>query len=124
MDMVEVLALPSAVVRISRKLKPWFGPPSSPWHLPLSGRAGGSSSAAAAKAGVVPMALLKQRVDINLTADTFWVHHDAQVGGRGLKGAVAVGVGVLCICVLTGWGVPFYKRMLTLVCACTEVWLC
>lgn len=28
--------------------------------------------------GVVPMPLLKQKVDINLTADTFHIHHDAQ----------------------------------------------
>lgn len=42
-----------------------------------------SASAAAARAGVVPMALLKEGVDISLTADSFWVHHDAQVGGCG-----------------------------------------
>lgn len=75
-----MLALPSAAVRVSRKLRPWFGPPSSPWHDPAAGRAAGPPPGAAARAGVVPMPLLKQRVDINLTADTFWVHHDAQVG--------------------------------------------
>jgi hypothetical protein len=83
--MVEVLALPSVIVRVCRKLKPWYGPPSSPWHAE---RAVGSASALAAAAGVVPMALLKERVDISLTADTFWVHHDAQVG----PGAGALGV--------------------------------
>ena len=96
-DLVEVLALPSPVVRVCRKLKPWFGPPSSPWHAPLSGRALPSASAAAARAGVVPMGLLKQRVDISLTADTFWVHHDAQVGvvvPRGGVGSPGSGLSV------------------------------
>jgi hypothetical protein len=30
------------------------------------------------KKGVVPMPLLKQKVEINLTADAFRVHHDSQ----------------------------------------------
>jgi len=89
-ELVEVLALPSPITRLCRKLKPWYGPPSSPWHVQQSAKAAASTAGAAAKAGVVQMGLLKQRVDVSLTADTFWVHHDAQVG----FGFVGVGVGL------------------------------
>ena len=61
-DLVNMLANPSSVVRASRKLRMFYGPPRSQ----------------ESRKGVVQMPLLKQKVEINLTADAFRVHHDAQ----------------------------------------------
>jgi hypothetical protein len=63
-DLVDTLVNCGAVVRLCRKLRMFYSPP--------------RSSPSATKAGVVPMPLLKQRVDINLTADTYRITHDAQ----------------------------------------------
>jgi hypothetical protein len=42
------------------------------------------------------MALLKEGVDISLTADSFWVHHDAQVCW-GIRGVRVMGLFGACV---------------------------
>lgn len=71
-EMVDTLANPSAVVRISRKLKPFYARDRRPEA------AAAAKALAAVRAQMVQMPMLKQKVEISLTADTFRVHHDAQ----------------------------------------------
>lgn len=71
-DMVDGLVNPSPVVRLCRKLKPYYVRDRRPEALAAA------RAVAAVRAGILQMPLLKQRVEINLTADVFRVHHDAQ----------------------------------------------
>jgi hypothetical protein len=71
-DAVDALVNPSAVVRLSRKLKPYYVRDRSPEA------AAAAKAVAAVRAQIVAMPLLKQQVEIALTADVFRVHHDAQ----------------------------------------------
>lgn len=71
-EMVDTLANPTAVVRLSRKLKPFYARDRRPEA------AAAAKALAAVRAQIVQMPLLKQKVDISLTADVFRVHHDAQ----------------------------------------------
>jgi hypothetical protein len=71
-NMVDCLVNPSPVVRLCRKLKPHYARDRRP-EAAVAARA-----VAAVRAGIVAMPLLKQRVEISLTADAFRVHHDAQ----------------------------------------------
>jgi hypothetical protein len=71
-DAVDTLVNPSAVVRLSRKLKPYYVRDRSPEA------AAAAKAVAAVRAQIVAMPLLKQQVEIALTADVFRVHHDAQ----------------------------------------------
>lgn len=71
-EMVETLANPTAVVRISRKLKPFYARDRRPEA------AAAAKALAAVRSQIVQMPLLKQRVDISLLADVYRVHHDAQ----------------------------------------------
>eukprot|EP00775_Hariotina_reticulata_P010874 gene10874-11028_t len=71
-DMVDTLVNSSAVVKLSRKLKPYYVRDRRPEA------AAAAKAVAAVRSQVVPMPQLKQQVDINLTADWFRVHHDAQ----------------------------------------------
>ncbi|WIA10179.1 hypothetical protein OEZ85_010383 [Tetradesmus obliquus] len=71
-DAVDTLVNPSAVVRLSRKLKPFYVRDRS------AAAAAAAKAVAAVRAQIVAMPLLKQQVEIALTADVFRVHHDAQ----------------------------------------------
>lgn len=71
-DMVDTLINPTAVVRLSRKLKPFYARDRRPEA------AAAAKAVAAVRAQILPMPMLKQQVEISLTADVFRVHHDAQ----------------------------------------------
>jgi hypothetical protein len=71
-DMVDGFVNASPIVRYCRKLKPHYVRDRSPEA------AEAANAVAAVRASIIQMPLLKQRIEINLTADVFRVHHDAQ----------------------------------------------
>lgn len=71
-DMVDEFVNASPVVRYCRKLKPYYVRDRRPEA------AAAARAVAAVRASILQMPLLKQRIEINLTADVFRVHHDAQ----------------------------------------------
>jgi hypothetical protein len=71
-DLVDGFVNASPIVRYSRKLKPYYVRDRRPEA------ADAARAVAAVRASIVQMPLLKQRIEINLTADVFRVHHDAQ----------------------------------------------
>jgi hypothetical protein len=71
-DMVDGFVNASPVVRYCRKLKPYYVRDRRPEA------AEAVKAVAAVRASILQMPLLKQRIEINLTADVFRVHHDAQ----------------------------------------------
>jgi len=71
-DMVDGFVNASPIVRYCRKLKPYYVRDRRPEA------AAAARAVAAVRAGILQMPLLKQRIEINLTADVFRVHHDAQ----------------------------------------------
>lgn len=73
-DVVDTLVNPSAVVRLSRKLKPHHARDRRPEAKDAA------REAASVRARILPLPQLKQAVEISLTAERFRVHHDAQDG--------------------------------------------
>lgn len=71
-DMVDGFVNASPVVRYCRKLKPHYVRDRRPEA------ADAACAVAGVRASILQMPLLKQRIEINLTADVFRVHHDAQ----------------------------------------------
>lgn len=71
-DMVDGFVNAHPIVRYCRKLKPFHVRDRRPEA------AAAAMAVAAVRANILQMPLLKQRIDINLTADVFRVHHDAQ----------------------------------------------
>ena len=71
-DLVDGFVNAHPVVRYCRKLKPFYVRDRRPEAEAAA------KAVAAVRASILQMPLLKQRIEINLTADVFRVHHDAQ----------------------------------------------
>lgn len=71
-DMVDGFVNAHPIVRFCRKLKPYYVRDRRPEA------AAAARAVAAVRSTILQMPLLKQRIEINLTADVFRVHHDAQ----------------------------------------------